>query len=85
MADQGQRTERPTKRKLDKSRSEGQFPASREMLAGLQFLAFVILLSAGGARFLERVRDAARYFLTAAFHLQLTPRLLFRLYRDSLA
>jgi flagellar biosynthesis protein FlhB len=85
MADQGQRTERPTKRKLDKSRSEGQFPASREMLAGLQFLAFVVLLSAGGTRFLERVRDAARYFLTAAFHLQLTPRLLFRLYRDSLA
>jgi flagellar biosynthetic protein FlhB len=84
MADQGQRTEKPTKRKLDKSRREGQFPASRELLAALQFLTFVILLNAGGARFLEREREAARHLLTAAFHLQLTPRLLFRLYRDSL-
>jgi len=29
MADLGQRTEKPTKRKLDKARREGQFPASR--------------------------------------------------------
>jgi len=84
MADQGQRSEKPTKRKLDNSRREGQFPASRELLAALQFLTFVILLSAGGARFFERVHEAARYFLTAAFHFELTPRLLFRLYRNSL-
>ena len=44
MADQGQRTEKPTKRKLEKSRKEGQFPASKELLAALQFLTFVILL-----------------------------------------
>ncbi len=84
MADQGQRTEKPTKRKLEKSRNEGQFPASRELLAALQFLTFVILLITGGARFLERTREASRYFLAAAFHLELTPRTLFRLYRDSL-
>lgn len=85
MADQGQRTEKPTKRKLDKSRREGQFPASRELLAALQFLTFVVLLGVGGAHFFERVRELARYFLTAAFHLELTPRVLFRLYRESLA
>jgi len=84
MADQGQRTEKPTKRKLEKSRREGQFPASRELLAALQFLAFVILLNAGAAGFLERVREAERYFLTAAFRIQLTPRIVFRLYRDTL-
>lgn len=84
MADQGQRTERPTKRKLEKSRSEGQFPASREMLAALQFLTFVILLVSGGPDFLERVRAATGYFLAAAFRLELTPRLVLRLYRDSL-
>src|SRR5271165_383044 len=84
MADQGQRTEKPTKRKLEKSRREGQFPASRELLAALQFLTFVVLLNAGAAGFLERVREAARYFLTASFRVELTPRIVLRLYRDTL-
>ena len=53
MPDQGQRTEKATKRKLDKARREGQFPSSREFLAALQFLTFAILLSAGGMRVLE--------------------------------
>lgn len=53
MPDQGQRTEKPTKRKLDKARKEGQFPSSREFLAALQFLTFAALLSAGGAGFLD--------------------------------
>ena len=52
MADQDQRTEKPTKRKLEKSRREGQFPASRELLAALQFLTFVALLSPEGRRLL---------------------------------
>lgn len=73
MADQGQRTEKPTKRKLDKARKEGQFPASKEFLAALQFLTFVTLAAGGGAAFLDRVREMARYFLGAAFHLRLTP------------
>jgi flagellar biosynthetic protein FlhB len=85
MADQGQRTEKPTKRKLEKSRREGQFPASRELLAALQFLTFVALLTAGGSGFLERGRHAMRYFLAAAFRLELTPRIVLRLYRDSLS
>ena len=73
MTDQGQRTEKPTKRKLDKARREGRFPASRELLAALQFLTFVVLVGIGGAGFLERTRQMARYFLEAAFRLQLTP------------
>jgi flagellar biosynthetic protein FlhB len=84
MADQGQRTEKPTKRKIEKSRREGQFPASRELLAALQFLAFVALLCAGGARFFERARDMVRYFLAAAFHLAVTPRAVVRIYRELL-
>jgi flagellar biosynthetic protein FlhB len=84
MADQGQRTEKPTKRKLEKSRRDGQFPASREMLAALQFLTFVILLVGGGPGFLERLRQSTRYFLSAAFHSDLTPRLVVRLYLDLL-
>jgi flagellar biosynthesis protein FlhB len=84
MADQGQRTEKPTKRKIEKSRREGQFPASRELLAALQFLTFVALLTAGGGAFFERAREMVRYFLVAAFHLPVTPRAVVRIYRDVL-
>ncbi len=84
MADQGQRTEKPTKRRLDKSRREGQFPASRELLAGLQFFTFVILLITGGGAFFERTRDMVRYLLVASFHIVVTPRAVVRMYRDLL-
>src|SRR5271165_2678088 len=84
MADQGQRTEKPTKRKIEKTRREGQFPASRELLAAMQFLTFVILLVTGGGAFFERTRDMVRYFLALAFHLSLTPRAIVRVYRDFL-
>lgn len=80
MADQDQRTEKPSKRKLQKSRREGQFPASRELVAALQFLTFVILLIAGGKNFLERLRDMVRYLLCAAFRMSLTPRSIVRIY-----
>jgi flagellar biosynthetic protein FlhB len=81
MADQGERTEKPTKRRLDKSRREGQFPASREFLAGLQFLTFVVLAGLGGATFLERTREMARYFLAAAFRIPVTPNGVVNMYR----
>jgi len=81
MADQGERTEKPTKRRLDKYRREGQFPASREFLAGLQFLTFVVLVGLGGANFLERTREMARYFLGAAFRIPVTPNGVVNMYR----
>jgi flagellar biosynthesis protein FlhB len=83
MADQG-RTEKPTKRKLDKARREGQFPASREFLAGLQFLTFVVLVGYGGAHFFERTGEMTRYFLGAAFRIQLTPHGVVSIYRLAL-
>jgi len=83
MPDQGQRTEKPTKRKLDKARREGQFPSSREFLASLQFLTFTVLFGAGGAALIERVREVTRYFLASAFHTELTPHLIPRLYQES--
>ena len=65
--DQGQRTEKPTKRKLEKAAREGQFPASRELLAALQFLAFVALVGAGAPTFSHASRQMTRYFLAGAF------------------
>jgi len=80
MADQDQRSEKPSKRKLQKSRREGQFPASRELIAALQFLSFVALLIAAGGGFFERLREMVRYLLAAAFHLVVTPRAVVRVY-----
>jgi len=83
MADQGQKTEKPSKRKLDKARREGQFPSSREFLAALQFLTFVVLVGTGAGSFLYRAREMAHYFLKAAFHLQLTAHSIAGLYVQS--
>ena len=71
MADHGQRTEKPTKRKLEKARREGQFPASRELLAALQFLTFVALLGAFGDASLDR--DAGTGTLLSRRRLPLAP------------
>jgi flagellar biosynthetic protein FlhB len=79
-----QRNEKPTKRRLDKARREGQFPSSREFLAGLQFLSFVILAGFGGAHFFERACELERYFLAAAFRMQLTPHEVVSIYRTTL-
>ena len=79
-----QRNEKPTKRRLDKARKEGQFPSSREFLAGLQFLSFVILAGFGGAHFFERACELERYFLAAAFRIQLTPHEVVSIYRTTL-
>src|SRR5579872_1495703 len=84
MADKGQRTEKPTKRKLDKARREGQFPSSREFLAALQFLIFVVMASIGGKLFFSRTCEMARYFLASAFRVQLTPRTVVNMYRVTL-
>ena len=84
MADNGERTEKPTKRKVDKSRREGEFASSREFLAAVQFFTFVALVGIGGARFLERMREMARYYLAAAFHLQLSAHSMAGIYRTSL-
>ncbi len=80
MADQGERTEKPTKRKLDKARREGQFPSSRELLAAIQFLIFVALLSAGGSYFFERAHQMMGYFLARAFSFKAAPLNIVRLY-----
>ncbi len=84
MADQGQRTEKPTKRRQEKSREEGQFPASKQLLAALQFLSFIVLLSLGGPRFLDQTRQLVRYFLAGAFHWELTSGAVVNLYGQTL-
>jgi flagellar biosynthesis protein FlhB len=67
MADRSGKTEEPTKRRLDKARKEGQFPAAKEFVGALQFLVFLLLLSAGGAAWFTSFRAATRNLLMRAF------------------
>ena len=45
MADKSQQTEKASPRRIQKAREEGLFPAAKELVGGLQFLAFVMLLA----------------------------------------
>ena len=71
MADQ-QHSEQPTKRRLEKARSEGKFPSSREMIGAAQFVTFVTLIGWFGSALLNRMRDVTRALLETAFRPALT-------------
>lgn len=73
MADKGQRTEQATQQRLQKARREGQFPASKEFVAALQFLAFTALAVSAGAGWLEALKSMARGTLARAFRFDATP------------
>jgi flagellar biosynthesis protein FlhB len=48
LAGQDQKTEKPTQRRLQKTRSEGRFPVSRDFMAALQFATvFIVGLQLG--------------------------------------
>jgi flagellar biosynthetic protein FlhB len=67
MPDRGQRTEKPTPRRVQKARQQGRFAVSRDLVAGLQFLAFVILLALAGGTWLIQLANNTRYLLAEAF------------------
>jgi len=73
MADKSQQTEKPTARKLEKARKEGQFPVSKEFVTSLQFLVFVVLLSNFGPSWLSKLVETSRMVLGRGFHVELTP------------
>lgn len=85
MADTGQKTEKPTKRRVEKARKEGRFPISREMVASVHFLAFVWVLMAWSERFLGNTLGLTRTLFMSAFHTQIGPRTVTRLYYQMLS
>jgi flagellar biosynthetic protein FlhB len=70
MANNGQKTEQPTPKRLDKARKEGQFPTARQFVSAMQFLAFVAVLEAWGGQWFEELRRLMRQALLAAFAAQ---------------
>ena len=84
MSDQGQRSEQPTKRRLDKARKEGRFPVSREFVSSLHFLAFVWIFVTWSGQFLDRIRVFTRLVLAEAFHMHVDRVGVVKLYREAL-
>ena len=74
MSDQGQRTEKPTQRRLERARREGDFPSSREFLTSVHFLGVVSLAAMFGGAFLLRLAKLMRHLLELAFHSTVSTR-----------
>src|SRR5580658_8505065 len=71
MAEQDQKTEQPTQRRMKKAREEGNFATARIFVGALQFLAFVSLIHAWGLDWLLTIRGN----MAAVFQHALDPRL----------
>jgi flagellar biosynthetic protein FlhB len=71
MADP-QRTEQPTPRRLEKSRTDGQFPVSREFVSAIVFLCFVWLLQTHAGSALAGARRMTRHLLELAFRSEIS-------------
>jgi flagellar biosynthetic protein FlhB len=72
MADHSQRSEKATPRRLQKARKEGDFPAVREFVSAMQFLAFVLFASAWFPDWIASFEGAFRMGLRQAFSASLT-------------
>jgi flagellar biosynthesis protein FlhB len=70
MADSS-KTEKPTSRRLEKARKDGQFVSSREFVAAGQFLVFLAVLEAWFPKFLSNMKEVLGQSLTGAFHAEL--------------
>jgi flagellar biosynthetic protein FlhB len=70
MADNGQKTEEPSARRLDKARKEGQFPSAPQFVSAMQFLTFVAVLHSWGGAWFDGLRLLMRQTLAAAFAAQ---------------
>src|SRR5271166_4457635 len=82
MADKGQRTEKPTPKRLEKARREGNFPAAREMVSALQFLAFAAMLAGWSAAWLAQMRQTMQWLLKRAFQAAVSDIAVVRLSAD---
>lgn len=67
MSDKSSKTEKPTPRRLEKARKEGQFASSRQFLGAVQFVTFVLLVSYWGQGWLQQMTRGTRVVLMRAF------------------
>ena len=67
MADQSQRTEKPTPKRLDKARREGHFPSARDLVRALEFLVFAAMLAAWSPAWILELRGTMLWLMGLAF------------------
>lgn len=84
MAENGQRTEQPTERRLQKAREEGNFAVSKEFVAAIQFGAFVTVLTAFSAQWLSKIKEITQFLLGWSFRAEVDRDTVTRLFRDYL-
>lgn len=73
MAGSSNRTEKPTPRRLEKARKEGQFPVSRDLYVGIQVLSFAFAFGYLTYASFDRYLNLNRAWLVAGFSGEWTP------------
>src|SRR5579863_615674 len=73
MADSSQKTEGASPRRLQKARSDGDFPAAREFVSAVQFFAFILLAGAYFPAWMQGLQAAVQMGLRQSFSASLTP------------
>jgi flagellar biosynthetic protein FlhB len=84
MSQGGQKTEKPTPKRIAKARKDGQFAISREAVVAAQMLVFVYLLGILGPDAGTRMSRIARSILESAFHSEWTVPRFLSLWRNAL-
>jgi flagellar biosynthesis protein FlhB len=67
------KSEKPSQKRIDKSRKEGNFPSTRLFISGCQFVVFVVLLQNMGGSWLTEQRLVMASVFRRAFGQTLTP------------
>jgi flagellar biosynthetic protein FlhB len=85
MNPSGEKTEQATPRRLIKARKEGQFASSHELVSGLQFTVFVLLIAQTGPSLLAVIKDVTRELFVAAFRGDMGPATLIGIVHEALS
>jgi flagellar biosynthesis protein FlhB len=85
MNPSGEKTEQATPRRLVKARKEGQFAASHDLISGLQFTVFVLLVAQTGPSLLATLREVTRGLFIEAFRGDLNPATLIGILHEALS
>jgi flagellar biosynthetic protein FlhB len=72
MPDKSEQTEKATPHRLKKAREDGKFPAARDLVAAIQFAAFVAWLAYSGDGWMAQVKVALRILFASAFRRDLS-------------
>jgi flagellar biosynthesis protein FlhB len=73
MANNDQKTEQPTQRRLKKAREEGNYPSARIFVGALQFTTFVAMIHASGAVWVAAIHRNIAQLLNHALSARLDP------------